>query len=253
MRIRVLGCHGGELPGCRTTCLLFDGHATIDAGALTSTLTLAELQAVEDIFLTHSHFDHVKDVPLACDLLAGLRVGALRVHGLPACTEALATNVFNNAMWPDFTRIPTADDPVVRLHPFTPGTPIRARDLTFTGVTVQHPVDSVGFLVEQGDRYVAISGDTGPTQALWDIVNAKAGLQAVFIELSFPNRMQWLADRSGHFTPQTLAKELEKVEAQVPVFLYHLKPAFLAELHAEVAALGNPRLRILELDDELEF
>ena len=73
------------------------------------------------------------------------------------------------------------------------------------------------------------------------------------IPRTIPNRMQWLADLSGHFTPQTLAKELKKLDKDVPIFLYHLKPAFLDELRKEVKALGSSRLRILELEDQFEF
>lgn len=253
MRLKVLGCHGGELPGCRTTCLLIDGHVAVDAGALTGTLELDALLAVDDIFLTHSHFDHVKDVPLMADLLVGRRDEPVRVRGLAETSETLSAHIFNDRLWPDFTRLPTEEKPALQLVPFAPDETIRVRDLAFTPVSVAHPVDSVGFIVEQGDRSIAISGDTGPTQALWDEVNRRGNTVALFIELSFPNRMQWLADVSGHFTPQTLAAELTKIQSDAPVYLYHLKPAFLDELRAEVAALGNPRLRILELDDEFEF
>ncbi len=79
MRLRVLGCSGGELPRHRTTCFLVDGKLAIDAGALTASLSLEELLAVDDIVLTHSHFDHVKDVPLLADLLVGLRRLGMRV------------------------------------------------------------------------------------------------------------------------------------------------------------------------------
>lgn len=253
MRMKVLGCHGGELPGCRTTCLLLDGHAAVDAGALTATLTLDELVKVDDVFLTHSHFDHVKDVPLLADLLVGRRSEAVRIHGPAETARTLSEHLFNDRLWPDFTRIPTAEKPTLRLLPVAPYVPVQARDLVFTGVPVQHPVESVGYLVTQGDRTIVISGDTGPTQELWDVANARNDIAALFIELSFPNRMQWLADVSGHFTPQTLAKELGKIRSNAPVFLYHLKPAFLDELRREVAELGSSRLRILELDDEFEF
>ncbi len=43
MRLRVLGCHGGELPGCRSTCFLVDGTLALDAGALTASLELPAL------------------------------------------------------------------------------------------------------------------------------------------------------------------------------------------------------------------
>lgn len=253
MKLRVLGCHGGELPGCRTTCLLIDGHTAIDAGALTATLALDELVRVDDVFLTHSHFDHVKDVPLMADLVVGRRAQPVMVRGTRECVDTMQAHVFNNQLWPDFTRIPTSDRPVMKLVSLKPGERVAARDLVITGISVKHPVDSVGYIVEQGDRCIAISGDTGPTQALWDAVNARQNVRAVFLELSFPNDMQWLADVSGHLTPRTLALELHKIRGDMPVYLYHLKPAFLATLYREVKALENPRLQILELDDEFEF
>lgn len=253
MKVRVLGCHGGELPGCRTTCFLLDGHTAIDAGALTGVLPLAQLLEVDDIFLTHSHFDHVKDVPLLTDLLVGRRQAPVRVHGTKGCVHTIAQSIFNDALWPDFTRIPTAEAPVLRLVTHAFGEAVAARDLTLTAIPVHHPVESVGYLVEQGGRAIAFSGDTGPTEAFWAEVNRHPRLVAAFVELSFPNRLQWLADLSGHFTPASLARELEKLRRDVPVLLYHLKPAFLEELRAEVRALGDARLRILELDDEFEF
>ncbi len=253
MRLRVLGCHGGELPGCRTTCLLLDGHTTLDAGAMTATLSLPELLAVDDIFLTHSHFDHVKDVPLLADLVVGRREKPVRVHGTKECLDTLAQSIFNDRLWPDFTKLPSVEHPVLELVPLAPGEPVSVRGLTLTAVSVKHPVESVGYLLESGGRCLAVSGDTGPTEALWEAVNARDDVAALFIELSFPNEMQWLADVSGHFTPQTLALELKKIRGEAPVFLYHLKPAFLEALQREVRALQNPRLKILQLDDELEL
>jgi len=254
MRLTVLGCHGGELPGCRTTCLLIDGHTAIDAGALTATLPIEKLLAVDDVFLTHSHFDHVKDVPLMADIVVGRRPSAVNIRGTDACMQTMQRSVFNNELWPDFTKIPTADKPVMKLVPFAPYDVLRVKDLEITAVPVQHPVDSVGYIVKQGDVSIAISGDTGPTDEFWKAVNVAPGLKAVFVELSFPNNAQWLADVSGHFTPQTLATELRtKLTRDVPVLLYHLKPAYLDQLRAEIAALGNPRLRILELDDVFDF
>lgn len=253
MRLTVLGCHGGQLPGCRTTCFLLDGRVTVDAGALTSTLPLEELLSLEDVFLTHSHFDHVKDVPLLVDLSVGRRSQPLRVHGPKGCIDTLSDSLFNDRLWPDFTRIPSTEAPVISLHPLTSYHPVKAGELTFLPVPVSHPVDSVGYLIEKAGRSIAFSGDTGPTTELWEEVNRRKGLKAVFLEVSFPNRMAGLAEVSGHHTPATLALELEKLHADVPVFLYHLKPAFLDELRQELEALRNPLLRILELGDTFEF
>ena len=254
MRLRVLGCSGGELPGHRTTCFLVDGAVAIDAGALTSSLSLRRLLRVDDVVLTHSHFDHVKDVPLLADLLAGVRAGPVRVHASPECADTLRRDLFNGRLWPDFTRIPTARRPVLRIQPFDPARPFRAGGLTFRPVPVRHPVESTGFVVARGRSAFAVSGDTGPTRALWPVVAGTPGLKALLVEVSFPNRLQWLADASGHLTPRTLAGELAKLgRPDLPVLLYHLKPAHAAEVRREVRALRLRHARVLEAGDRFTF
>jgi ribonuclease BN (tRNA processing enzyme) len=254
MRLRVLGCAGGELPRHRTTCFLVDGRLAIDAGALTGTLELEELERLDDVLLTHSHFDHVKDVPLAADLLFGRRRRPLVVHASPACAAALRDNVFNDQLWPDFTRLPSRARPVVTIRPFPVGRPFRAGRYQVHAVPVHHPVESMGFVLSDGRSSIAISGDTGPTFAFWKRVNRERRLRALFVETSFPNSMQGLADRSGHLTPRTLSQELGKLNRDgCPIFLYHLKPAFRSELRRDLSRLKLDGVRVLQMGEELSF
>ena len=252
--MKVLGCSGGELPGHRTTCFLVDGKLAIDAGALTASLTLEQLLQVDDIVLTHSHFDHVKDVPLLSDLLVGRRKKPVRVHASTGCARTLRESVFNDELWPDFTRIPTTQTPVIEVIPFDPEKPFKAGRYTVKPVPVDHPVESVGFVLSDGKTSIAISGDTGPTGRFWAKVNGERRLKALLVELSFPNELQGLADVSGHLTPRTLEGELSKLSRNgFPVLLYHLKPAYVAELRRELAALGLPNVRVLRRGDEFRF
>lgn len=252
MKLRVLGCSGGELPRHRTTCFLVDGKLAVDAGALTATLSIDELVAIDDVVLTHSHLDHVKDVPLLSDHLLGRRTRPLRVHASTECARTLRKSVFNGELWPDVTRIPDRRRPILELRAFDPRRPFRAGRYAIRPVPVDHPVESTGFVVSDGRSAFAISGDTGPTTRFWQHVNAQKKLRALFVETSFPTRLQALADVSGHLTPATLATELAKLERNgFPILLYHLKPAYLAELKREVSALGLPGVRILAAGDEL--
>jgi len=254
MKLRILGCSGGELPRHRTTCFLVDGKLAIDAGALTASLSLEELLRVDDIVLTHSHFDHVKDVPLLSDLLVGRRETPVRVHASTACARTLRESVFNDELWPDFTRIPDQQAPIIEIRPFDPSRPFRIGKYTVAPVPVDHPVESVGFVLSDGRSAIAISGDTGPTTRFWKKVNAERRLDALLVELSFPNALQGLADVSGHLTPQTLAGELAKLDRNgVPVLLYHLKPAHVAELKRELAKLALPNVRVLKRGDAFTF
>jgi ribonuclease BN (tRNA processing enzyme) len=253
LRIRVLGAAGGELPSHRTTCFLLDDTLALDAGALTASLPLEELERVDDIVLTHSHLDHVKDVPLLADLLVGRRARPVVVHASTACARELKRSVFNDRTWPDFTRIPDRRAPVIAIRPFETGRTFTAGRYKFRPIPMDHTVESVGFVIHDGGGAIAISGDTGPTRAFWRRLRRERELRALFVETSFPSRMQWLADVSGHLTPRTLSGELAKLARDgLPILLYHLKPAYLAELRDELATL-HPGARILSTGDELTF
>lgn len=250
----MLGCSGGELRGHRTTCFLVDGRLAVDAGALTAGLTLAELRRVDHVVLTHGHFDHVKGVPMAADLLVGLRDRALDVHATPATVRTLRDHVFNGELWPDFTRLPTRRRPVLRLRTFAPGRSFRAGRHRVRSVPVAHAVEAVGFLVDDGRVAVGISGDTGPTAAFWARAEAEPRLRALLVEVSFPDALQRVADLSGHLTPRGLAAELAKVKRTgVPVYLYHLKPAHLAELRRDLRRHRLHDVHVLATGDELRF
>ncbi len=251
MKLQVLGCHGGELPTCRTTCFLVDEVLALDAGALTSTLSLERLAKIDDVLIGHSHLDHVKDLPLMADLVIGMRERPITIHASRECARALRENLFNNALWPDFTRIPTAKDPVLRIQTFQAGSTFQVGPYTVRSIPVSHPVESCAFIVSNGTSAMAMSGDTGPTDKLWEALNETRNLKALLLETSFPNQLQELADISGHLTPQTAESELEKFERNgAAVLVYHLKPAHVAQLKKELAALP---VEVLELGDTFEF
>ncbi len=251
MKLKVLGCHGGELPSCRTTCFLVDDVLALDAGALTSTLTLEQLCKVDDILVGHSHFDHVKDLPLLADLVIGRRDKPVTIHASHECARALHEHMFNNALWPDFTQIPTREEPVLRIQTFRAGSTFQLGKYTVQSIPVSHPVESCGFILTHEGTSMAMSGDTGPTEELWQALNQVDNLKVLLVETSFPNALQQLADLSGHLTPQTLQAELAKFRHKdVEVLLYHLKPAFVSQLKRELAELP---VNILELGDTFEF
>ncbi|MCX5732099.1 MAG: 3',5'-cyclic-nucleotide phosphodiesterase, partial [Deltaproteobacteria bacterium] len=165
MRIQVLGAAGGELREHGSTCFLVDGRLAIDAGALTSRLDLAALDRIDHVLVSHAHLDHVKDVPLLADLMVGRRRRPVAVHASPGATSTLRRSLFNGRLWPDFTRIPSASRPVVRLQTFRFGSPFRLGSHSVLAVKVRHTVESAGFLVSRGSSSFAMSGDTGPTTA----------------------------------------------------------------------------------------
>jgi cAMP phosphodiesterase len=67
----------------------------------------------------------------------------------------------------------------------------------------------------------------------------------VITETSFPNELQDLANISGHLTPQTLEAELQKLERDVPVYLYGGKPKYLATIKRQLKALKHKGLKLM--------
>ena len=133
------------------------------------------------------------------------------------------------------------------------GVPFRVNGLQALAVPVSHVVATYGYLLWDDRSCVLFSSDTGPTEALWAEARRRTDLKAIFVECSFPDELAEIAEVSRHLTPATLRLEMRKLPAGVPVNLYHMKPPTLPQLRADVAALSDPRIRILDDGDELDF
>jgi len=121
-------------------------------------------------------------------------------------------------------------------------------------VRVHHVVPSFAFFIEKNGDTLLHVGDTGPTEKVWRRAQKCVNLRAVVVETSFPNHLQAIADASRHLTPQTLAREIQKLGKQnVPILVTHLKPAFRGKIIEELRKLKNDRLRILKDGDTLRL
>jgi ribonuclease BN (tRNA processing enzyme) len=255
MRLRVLGCHGGESPSHRTTCFVVNDDLLLDAGAVTRGLPPADQSRIDYVFLSHSHLDHVYGLALLCDNVIAERSRPIEVLCGAKTAETLTSHLFNGALWPDFSRLPTPEAPTLRFHELGAGERLEVGQYRLLPLQVDHTVDCLGVIVTSKAGSVAYSGDTGPTERFWQELNSLADLRAVICEVSFPNRLADLARTTGHLTPALLAHELTKFrpKTHAPVMLTHLKPAMANEVKEELAALADSRLVVLKPMDEFEF
>jgi len=235
------------------TCLLLNDAIALDAGSLSQALTIDRQVGVEAILLTHSHMDHTSSLPFFIENVFGRRDQPLDVYASPATIYAIRKYLFNNATWPDFTRLPNHLLPVVKFHEIQDEVPFELGGMRFTPIPVHHLVPTHGFLIEQDGQAVLWSSDTGPTQRLWEIANTTPSLRALCLDTSFNNALQQIADVSFHLTPQTFAQELEKLERKVPILVHHIKPPCEEEVRAEICALGNPDVDFLEQGKVYDF
>jgi ribonuclease BN (tRNA processing enzyme) len=222
------------------TSFLINGELALDAGSITQALPLEAQRRIRRIVLTHSHLDHTASIPFLVENTFGEQREALEILVTPQVMHTVKLHLFNNDTWPDFTRIPNDMLPAIRLVQVEPRAAFSANGLQLTPVPVRHTVPTHGYLVEDSGGAVLFTSDTGPTKEVWEVANRTPALRAVIVEVSFPSRMQSVADVSLHLTPTTLAGELAKLKRDVAVYLYHLKPAYVDELRQELAATRFP-------------
>jgi len=255
MRLRVLGCSGG-IGGrhLRTTSFLVDGDVLLDAGTGVGELSLTELSLVDHILVTHSHLDHVTSIPFIADTVGGMRAQPVRVHAVPETIAILREHIFNWDIWPDFTQVPTPETPFMRYEPLEMGRTLSLAGRAFTPLPAVHTVPAVGFHLDSGEGSLVFTGDTGPNDALWEIVNRIDNLKYLIIETAFANKERHLAEISKHLCPSMLAAELAKFEGDAEVYVTHLKPGETELTMQEIEeSSGRVQPRMLQNNQVFEF
>jgi cAMP phosphodiesterase len=253
MKLRVLGCYGGNIPGHGMTSFLVNDALAVDAGWVSGALSLKEQVKVKDVLISHSHLDHTCSLPFLIDNNFSAPGFSLRIYAISEVIASMKNHLFNNHTWPDFTCLPNDMTPVLKLVEIGEEKPFSINGLTIRAIRVSHIVPTTGFILEDKKGAIAFSSDTGPTQRFWEVVNEIPNLKAVITETSFPDELQDLANVSGHLTPVTLATELKKLKRDVPVYLYGCKPKHLDKIKRQVRALKIKKLHMLVQDKTYRF
>lgn len=255
MKLRVLGCSGG-IGGrhLRTSSFLVDHDILIDAGTGVADLSLAELAAIDHVFITHSHLDHIVSLPLMVDSIADLRDTPLTVYATEETLAIIRRHIFNWAVWPDFSEIPTPEQPAMRYQAIQLGKTVRLGERRITALPAEHTVPAVGYQLDSGAASFVFSGDTTVNDAFWPIVNKIANLRYLVIETAFSNREQALATVSKHLCPDMLAGELGKLRRAAEIYITHLKPGQIELTMNEIGeCAGQFRPKMLQSNQIFDF
>lgn len=247
MRIKTLGCSGGIGAGSRTSALLVDDDVLIDAGTGIGDMALEDLFAIRHVFLTHAHLDHIAGLPMLVD--ANFEEDfetPVTVYARTETLEAVRTHLFNDVIWPDFSKLPTAARPILRFVTCNPGMRVSIGHRDFHAVDVRHSVPSLGFTVKNSGGVFAVSGDTRTNETLWPALNACDDLNALVIEVSFPDEQEALATTAGHYCPATMCKDLERLRHNPDIWLTGMKPGEEDTIYRQViAAAPDKNIRML--------
>lgn len=236
MRIKILGCSGGVGPGLRTTSLLVDDEILIDAGTGTGDLSLAQMRRIGDVFITHSHLDHVCGLAFMADNLFDLIDRPMQIHATAETLDAIRAHIFNWQIWPDFSKLPNEQNPLLKFLELKPGVPVTRNGHRLTAFPVLHTVPAVGYALEAGEGVFVFSGDTYATDLLWAALNALPRLDKLMIEVAFTDEDLELGEKSKHFTPALLGQELKKLKHRPELFLTHHKPGCEAIIEKQCRA-----------------
>ena len=241
MEVRILGAHNIEGQGTKHTCFLIDGELAVDAGSLSSALTPEEQAKVSAVLITHSHFDHVRDIP-TLGLCTLWEPGCTSIYSQPATLQAVHDNLLNWDIYPDFTTGIDGGPPKFQFRPVKPNATIPVLDYEIKPIPVPHAVPCVGYIVKSASG--ACIGYTGDMEGgLQAFLQDPLKPSVIFVDLTFPDRLGDLAKTTGHLTPAVLGEQLRSAVAadiEPPkIVAVHLSPYHQDELAAELSALSQ--------------
>jgi cAMP phosphodiesterase len=235
-----------------TTYLINDTLA-IDAGALAIGLSREEQLRIRSIIITHTHLDHIFSLPLyLTDLFEEINE-PVRLYATHSDFDALRQYIFNHRMWIPLDLMKNDEGDLISFQPIRSSEVFFAEGLKVTPVEVTHTILTHGLVVEDDRSALLFTSDTGATENIWRTPIERDKLRAIFIDLSFPNRLTELARVSQHHSPATLLEEMSKMRPDTPIYAVHVKAAYRDQIIEEIESLNNPRIIVAEVGREYHF
>jgi ribonuclease BN (tRNA processing enzyme) len=234
MKIRFLGAHNTETSSAGLMCLLIDERVALDAGSLTSRLTLQQQLDLKAVLFTHAHYDHIRDLPMLA-MNCYLNDGIVHAYGSQALKDALTEHILNGQMYSCFF-----EKPVLDFHVVEPNSPFFLDKYEVTAVPVNHSIPAEGYEVKFEGRAFFYTGDTGPgLSECWKHITPNL----LIIEVTASNRFTDFGREAKHLTPELLKEELvefQKIQGYLPrIFTVHMNPSLVQEIIPELADVAR--------------
>ena len=146
--IKILGASGSKAKNLNTTSFQIFKDIVVDAGNILNALGNDAL-FINHIFLTHSHADHITDLPFIIETFFEKRETPLIIYALEETINVLKKHSFNNIIWPDFTKIKLIknDSFSLILKPIKLNVPIQINDYSIKAIPANHIAGSCGFVI----------------------------------------------------------------------------------------------------------
>jgi len=238
---KVLGASGSKTKTTGTISFQVDKHIIIDAGNIFNKYEY-DTNEIEHVFISHSHFDHILELPFLIENGFTTRTKQLHIHGLKETIQNIKNFMFNNYIWPDFSLIPllTVGEKSIKFEEFEYYETININGIKLTPFPVNHIVPTAGFIVEKDSGTFMLSSDTYKTDTLWELLNQNTKITTLLIEVSFESNLGGLAEISKHLTPKLLNEELEKLKrTDIKIYIYHIKESSCKAIIKELKEYPN--------------
>ncbi len=237
--VKILGAAGSYSHKSKATSFLIRKNIVIDAGNLVQVLG-EECCNVEHLFISHTHFDHIVDLPFMIESYFECREKPLKVYALRESIHKLQEYLFNWSIWPDFQNITLkySDEKSLQFIAVEYGETLHIDDIEITIIEANHTVPTCGYKIKKSDQAFILSGDTYLNNALIEMINDDESISSLLIDVSFSSEEEKLARESKHLTPKLLEKMLLPLQRDdVAIYAYHQKPMFIQKIDNELAAL----------------
>jgi len=251
--IQILGAYGTKAKGFGTSSFLLNKQTTIDAGNILSTLG-EESVNIENIWLTHSHLDHISDIAFILDNYFSQRSKTLNIKALPATIRALKEHFFNGLIWPDFSKINLVNSKLKSLsyEEIEIGVEYTINESdSIKAFKTDHTVPSCGYIFTRDGDSVLVTADTYSLQNVIEIIDSQKNINSIVIECSFPSSMPKLAKESKHLTPELLFESMQKIKREdIRFYINHIKPSYLETIAKEIKAYRGKMTPIILKDED---
>ena len=239
MKIKILGAHNCETLEYGHTCFVVDGILAVDAGSLTSNLSLEEQIGLQALILSHRHYDHIRDIiALGTNLYhSGTNVD---VYTSSDVIDTLNVHFFTSGIYRDLTREPLGN-PTLRMHIVEPFRTYTIAGYEITPVPVNHFGITNGFRIMSAEgKQIFYTSDTGPgLDECWENVSP----QLLIIEVTEDNASGRDSEKNAHLTPNLLKRELitfEEINGYIPdVVTVHMNPRMEGEIKTELSLVAD--------------
>ncbi len=260
MRVQLLpSTVGGLAKHQLLSSYLIDDQICLDAGSIGFHSNLELQLGVKHIFITHCHSDHLASLPVFLDVHFGEWAEEpvpVVIHAEESTARAIREDILNDRHWPDFFRINDEQEMgLLELNIIEAEKPVEVSGYRITPVRANHIVDTLAFVVEKDGHSFALVTDTAPSDRIWEICAQAPGLSLVILELSFPDRMQWLAELTKHLSTTDFIAERGKLPTadDCRFLAVHLKPNQFDEIKTQLESHRLPGVEVMIPGHDYEF